>query len=48
MLTLIFAWLVLHETPTIWQILGFLPIAAGIYFLTKKPSKLVKLEVETK
>ena len=44
LLTLIFAWFVLKEVPTTWQILSFIPIAAGIYLLTKKPSKAIQLE----
>lgn len=32
--TLVFAFFILKEIPTIWQIAGFLPIAAGVLLLT--------------
>ncbi len=36
LLTLIFAFFFLAETPTIWQILGFLPISGGAYLILRK------------
>ncbi|MDD5041335.1 MAG: DMT family transporter [Candidatus Peribacteraceae bacterium] len=33
--TLLVAWLVLHETPSVLQIASLLPIAAGMFLLTK-------------
>ncbi len=39
-LTLIFAYFILKEVPTYWQILGFIPIAIGIMFITD--FKLIK------
>lgn len=33
--TLIFAYFILGDVPTIWQILGFLPMLAGVYLITE-------------
>ncbi len=33
--TFLFAFLLLHERATAWQIAGFVPIAAGVYLLTR-------------
>ena len=37
--TLIFAFLILGEIPSLIQILGFLPMAAGVWFLTRTAKK---------
>ncbi len=34
LLTLFFAWLIFHQTPTIWQIVSFIPFFFGILLLT--------------
>lgn len=34
-LTLFFAYFILNEIPTIWQILGYIPMAFGIFILTE-------------
>ena len=34
--TLLFAFLFLHDVPTIWQLSGFVPIIFGVHILTKK------------
>ncbi len=36
--TLIFAYYILTELPTLWQIVGLIPMIIGIYFLTFKKS----------
>lgn len=33
--TLIFAYFILGDVPTIWQILGFIPMVVGIYMITE-------------
>jgi len=33
--TLVFAYFILGDIPTIWQILGFLPMLAGVYLITE-------------
>jgi drug/metabolite transporter (DMT)-like permease len=35
LLTLLFAWLFLHNSPTIWQMLSFVPMFFGILLLSK-------------
>ncbi|MBT6068373.1 DMT family transporter [Candidatus Peregrinibacteria bacterium] len=35
-ITIIFAFLILGEIPTIWQLLGFIPIATGMLLILKK------------
>jgi len=39
LITLIVAWLVLHQSPTLWQLLSLIPICAGVYFINKKDTK---------
>jgi drug/metabolite transporter (DMT)-like permease len=34
--TLLFAYLILHEIPTLWQIIGFIPILIGAFLILKK------------
>ncbi len=41
--TLLVAWLVLLETPSILQILSLVPIATGMWLLTKSPGTSVKV-----
>jgi len=33
-LTLLLAWLILHQAPAMWQIAGLIPLVAGVLFLT--------------
>jgi len=41
--TLLFAYWLLNETPTGWQIVGFIPILMGVWLLTDfKPKSLIK------
>jgi drug/metabolite transporter (DMT)-like permease len=42
--TLFFAWLILHNTPTIWQLSSFIPMFIGILLLgiNKQPTKQEK------
>lgn len=37
LLTLLFAWLLLKNTPTLWQFLSFLPMFSGILLLSRSP-----------
>lgn len=34
--TLFFAWLILHDTPTSWQLLSFIPMSVGVLLLGTK------------
>jgi len=43
LVTMVFAYLLLSEIPTISQLLGFMPIALGIFLLTKR----IRLENQT-
>lgn len=36
--TLIFAYFILNEVPSLWQIIGFLPMLIGLQILVRKPS----------
>lgn len=36
LITMVFAYLLLSETPTSAQLIGFIPIALGLFFLTKR------------
>lgn len=38
--TLVFAYLILGEKVTLYQIIGFIPIVVGMYFLTKTQKKI--------
>lgn len=40
-LTLVFAYFILTEIPTFWQLIGFIPIACGALLLLKKPSNSI-------
>ncbi len=42
--TLLFAWLLLKQTPTMWQVLSLLPIFIGINLLSKKPANAPNIE----
>jgi drug/metabolite transporter (DMT)-like permease len=42
LLTLIFAWIVLKNSPTIWQLLSFIPMFFGILLLGIKKEKTIK------
>ena len=37
--TLFFAFLILGDIPTVWQLIGIVPMLLGVYVLTR-PSKL--------
>ena len=37
--TLIFAFIILKQTPTIWQLAAFIPFSAGLFLLTKNPNR---------
>ncbi len=39
--TLFFAFFLLHEVPTFWQLGGLIPIIFGVYFLTKEPRNII-------
>ncbi len=34
--TLFFAYLIFHDVPTLWQVLGFIPMAIGVFLILKK------------
>jgi drug/metabolite transporter (DMT)-like permease len=36
--TLLFAYLILHQPPTIWQLVSLIPLAVGLYLLTYEKS----------
>ena len=39
LITLFVAWLVLHQSPTPWQLFSLIPISAGVYFINKKAKR---------
>ncbi len=36
LVTLFAAWIILHQSPTLWQMLSLIPICAGVYFISRK------------
>ena len=36
-LTLFFAWLILKEVPTVWQLVSLAPLVAGVILITRRP-----------
>lgn len=41
--TLFFAWIILDEVPTLWQITGLIPIAIGVSLIMKKTTPMTHL-----
>lgn len=46
LLTLFYAWILLHRSPTIYQIMAFVPIFIGVLFLSKKNKDLKEVLTE--
>jgi drug/metabolite transporter (DMT)-like permease len=44
--TLIFAWLLLNQTPNVWQLTSLVPMIFGIFLLTDQ-LKLSKSKIDT-